>query len=288
MHHRAGASARRGGEKKGLKIKRSAARARPEHQDPYGRSRPGLPVRFTLTAGQKGDAPQAAALIEGLPAEAVMADTAYDADLLRQAIDAKGAIADGPINGRAFQAYIDQLLVPELKPGDGVIMGQPHQGQPRIAQGRRHTRCLSRRPARSCSISRPTVPTSIRSRTLSPSSRRSCEKPHSAPSKDSGPKSPNCRLPLATPMRKPLRRRRIRSNLRGFRSNHDVSVRGWSVSGGAMRHESQLRVDGVRRVSLIRRGSPVSRRMAPACGDEYPSRRRVSSQKQLLHSATAN
>jgi hypothetical protein len=36
----------------------------------------GCPVRFTLTAGQKGDAPQAAALIEGLPAEVVMADTA--------------------------------------------------------------------------------------------------------------------------------------------------------------------------------------------------------------------
>jgi len=34
-------------------------------------------VRFTLTAGQEGDAPQAAALIEGLPAEVVMADTAY-------------------------------------------------------------------------------------------------------------------------------------------------------------------------------------------------------------------
>jgi hypothetical protein len=32
----------------------------------------GCPVRFTLTAGQKGDAPQAAELIEGLPAEVVM------------------------------------------------------------------------------------------------------------------------------------------------------------------------------------------------------------------------
>jgi transposase len=48
----------------------------------------GCPVRFTLTAGQKGDAPQAAALIEGLPAEVIMADTAYDADHLRQAIAA--------------------------------------------------------------------------------------------------------------------------------------------------------------------------------------------------------
>jgi hypothetical protein len=36
----------------------------------------GCPVRFTLAAGQKGDAPQAAALIEGFPAEVVMADTA--------------------------------------------------------------------------------------------------------------------------------------------------------------------------------------------------------------------
>jgi transposase len=58
----------------------------------------GCPVRFTLTAGQKGDAPQAAALIEGLPAEVVMADTAYDADHLRQAIAAKGALAVIPNN----------------------------------------------------------------------------------------------------------------------------------------------------------------------------------------------
>jgi hypothetical protein len=38
----------------------------------------GCPVRFTLTADQKADAPQAAALIEGLPAEVVIADTAYE------------------------------------------------------------------------------------------------------------------------------------------------------------------------------------------------------------------
>ena len=43
-------------------------------------------------AGQKGDAPQASALIEGLPAEVVIADTAYDGDHLRQAIAAKGAL----------------------------------------------------------------------------------------------------------------------------------------------------------------------------------------------------
>ncbi|SPP94143.1 protein of unknown function [Bradyrhizobium vignae] len=61
----------------------------------------GCPVRFTLTAGQKGDAPQAAALIEGLPAEVVMADTAYDADHLRQDIAAKKALAVIPTTRHA-------------------------------------------------------------------------------------------------------------------------------------------------------------------------------------------
>ncbi len=31
-------------------------------------------------------------------------------------------VLDGPINGRAFQAYVDQVLVPELRKGDIVIM----------------------------------------------------------------------------------------------------------------------------------------------------------------------
>lgn len=31
-------------------------------------------------------------------------------------------VLDGPINGAAFQAYIDQVLVPEIRPGDIVIM----------------------------------------------------------------------------------------------------------------------------------------------------------------------
>ena len=31
-------------------------------------------------------------------------------------------VLDGPMNGTAFQAYVDQVLVPTLKPGDVVIM----------------------------------------------------------------------------------------------------------------------------------------------------------------------
>lgn len=53
----------------------------------------GCPVRFVLTAGQKGYAPQAGRLIEDLPADIVMAHAAYDADHLREAIAAKGEVA---------------------------------------------------------------------------------------------------------------------------------------------------------------------------------------------------
>ena len=38
---------------------------------------------------------------------------------------------DGPINGRSFLAYVNQILVPTLKPGDIVIMDNlgSHKGQ---------------------------------------------------------------------------------------------------------------------------------------------------------------
>ena len=58
----------------------------------------GCPVRFTLTAGHRGDSPQAGPLIEDLPAQVVMADAAYDADHLRQAIADKRALAVIPNN----------------------------------------------------------------------------------------------------------------------------------------------------------------------------------------------
>jgi len=37
-------------------------------------------------------------------------------------------VLDGPINGRAFLAYVDQVLVPELQPGDIVVMDNPGSG----------------------------------------------------------------------------------------------------------------------------------------------------------------
>jgi transposase len=40
-------------------------------------------------------------------------------------------VIDGPINGRSFLAYVEQILVPTLKPGDIVIMDNlgSHKGK---------------------------------------------------------------------------------------------------------------------------------------------------------------
>jgi transposase len=40
-------------------------------------------------------------------------------------------VMDGPINGRSFRAYVEQFLVPTLKPGDVVILDNlgSHKGQ---------------------------------------------------------------------------------------------------------------------------------------------------------------
>jgi transposase len=71
----------------------------------------GCPVRFILTAGQAGDAPQAGPLIDGLPAEFVIADTAYDANHFRRTIARKGAIAVIPNNpSRASKHPLDTHL----------------------------------------------------------------------------------------------------------------------------------------------------------------------------------
>jgi len=71
----------------------------------------GCPVRFHLTAGQRGDAPQALALIEDMAAEVVMADTAYDSDQIRKAIAEKGALAVIPNNpSRAQKHPLDHHL----------------------------------------------------------------------------------------------------------------------------------------------------------------------------------
>jgi transposase len=71
----------------------------------------GCPVRIILTAGHRGDVPQAAALLDDDQPDVVMADTAYDADHFRQAIAKAGAIAVIPNNpSRSKKLPIDKEL----------------------------------------------------------------------------------------------------------------------------------------------------------------------------------
>lgn len=71
----------------------------------------GCPVRFVLTAGQKGDAPQAATLMDDAPADFVIADAAYDADHIRDAAAEKGAEAVIPNNpSRSLKCPLDEHL----------------------------------------------------------------------------------------------------------------------------------------------------------------------------------
>lgn len=58
----------------------------------------GRPLRLILTAGQKGDVPQAEGLLSGFKASHVLADKAYDSNALRKFIADMGAQAVIPCN----------------------------------------------------------------------------------------------------------------------------------------------------------------------------------------------
>lgn len=103
--------------------------------------------------------------------------TTFAADLRLSGIAAP-FVLDGPINRDAFQAYVEQVLVPELTPGDVVVMDNlgSHKG-PAV-------RAAIEGPAHSPCSSHPTRRASTRSRWTSPSSRRSYTKPPHASSRD--------------------------------------------------------------------------------------------------------
>lgn len=71
-------------------------------------------------------------------------------------------VLDGPMNGAAFLAYIEQVLVPTLKPGDIVIMA--------TCRLTSRSPCVKRlsKPERVLNSCLPTVLISIRSKTPSP------------------------------------------------------------------------------------------------------------------------
>lgn len=68
----------------------------------------GNPIRLILTAGQVADVTQGAALVEGIPTEAVIADKGYDSDGPVATIEAAGAEAIiPPRSNRKTQRTVD-------------------------------------------------------------------------------------------------------------------------------------------------------------------------------------
>jgi transposase len=71
----------------------------------------GNPVRWLLTGGEVADITQAKSLLDGLQADAVLADKGYDADALIDSIQAAGAMAViPPKRNRTMQRSYDRHL----------------------------------------------------------------------------------------------------------------------------------------------------------------------------------
>jgi len=102
-------------------------------------------------------------------------------------------VLDGPMNGEAFLAYVEQALVPELRQGDIVIMDNLPAHK---VHGVRQAIEAAGASLRSC---RPTVLTSIQSKWPSPSSKPSCAPLPPGQSQTSGKPSPP---PCAASLRK--------------------------------------------------------------------------------------
>jgi transposase len=107
---------------------------RPKKEGPQaiGRSRGGLtgkihavvdalgnPVRWLLTGGEVADITQAKSLLDGLKADAVLADKGYDADVLIDSIQANGAMAViPPKRNRVVQRSYDRHLYKDRNFGE--------------------------------------------------------------------------------------------------------------------------------------------------------------------------
>ena len=77
----------------------------------------------------RGWAPKGKRLVDKVPHGRWKTAT-FLAALRNDRIDAP-CLFDGPINGERFRAYVEQFLVPTLKPGDAVILDNlgSHKGK---------------------------------------------------------------------------------------------------------------------------------------------------------------
>lgn len=82
----------------------------------------GNPVRFALAPGQSPDGRAALPLIEGLTAEALLADAAYDSDAIRGALAARGIEAViKPSGARSLKPAFDRELYRERNQVERLI-----------------------------------------------------------------------------------------------------------------------------------------------------------------------
>ena len=115
----------------------------------------------------RGWAPKGERLVDKVP-QGKWKTATFLAALRNDRIDAP-CLFDGPINGERFRAYVEQFLVPTLKPGDAVILDNlgSHKGK----GVRKAIRAVE--PASSSCPNTP--PTSTRSSRSSPSSKLCCK-----------------------------------------------------------------------------------------------------------------
>ncbi len=77
----------------------------------------------------RGWAPKGERVVDKVP-QGKWKTATFLAALRNDRIDAP-CLFDGPINGERFRTYVEQFLVPTLKPGDAVILDNlgPHKGK---------------------------------------------------------------------------------------------------------------------------------------------------------------
>ena len=166
----------------------------------------------------RGWAPKGERLVDKVP-QGRWKTATFLAALRNDRIDAP-CLFDGPINGERFRAYVDQFLVPTLKPGDVVILDNlgSHKGK-----AVRRRSAMSARALCSC---RNTPPTSTPSSRSSQSSRPCSEKSEREPTKPSAkPRRNPCPI-SARRMRRIPQERRLRVD-----PKQDALMRGSGADG---------------------------------------------------------
>ena len=142
----------------------------------------------------RGWAPRGERLVDKVP-QGKWKTATFLAALRNDRIDAP-CLFDGPINGERFHAYVEQFLVPTLKPGDVVILDNlgSHKGKA-VRQTIRNV------GARLVFLPKYSPRTSIRSSRSSPSSKPCCERQEREATKPSAKpahrSSPSTRPPNA-------------------------------------------------------------------------------------------